>query len=57
MKSNDLPVRVLRSQPTRDRILAAARLIFARDGYERTTIRAVAAEAAINPAMVMRYFG
>ncbi len=50
-------VRPLRSQPTRDRILLAARKIFASDGYERTTIRAVATEAAINPAMVMRYYG
>lgn len=38
-------------------ILAAARERFAADGYERTTIRAVAADANIDPAMVMRYFG
>jgi AcrR family transcriptional regulator len=30
---------------------------FAADGYERTTIRAVAADAGIDPALVMRYFG
>ena len=47
----------LRSQPTRDRILEAARAIFGRDGYDRATIRAIAAEADINPAMVMRYYG
>ena len=35
----------------------AARERFARDGYERTTIRGVAADADIDPAMVMRYFG
>jgi len=49
--------RVLRSQPTRDRILASARHIFARQGYDRTTIRAIAARAKINPAMVIRYYG
>ncbi len=46
-----------RSGPTRQRILAAARRQFAADGYERTTIRTVAAEADIDPSMVMRYFG
>jgi AcrR family transcriptional regulator len=46
-----------RSAPTRQRILAAARRQFAADGYERTTIRTVAAEADIDPSMVMRYFG
>ena len=38
-------------------ILAAARERFAADGYERATIRAIAADAAIDPSMVMRYFG
>lgn len=47
----------LRSQPTRDRILAAASEIFAREGYEGATIRSIAAAADINPSMVMRYFG
>jgi AcrR family transcriptional regulator len=35
----------------------AARERFAADGYERATIRAIAADAEIDPAMVMRYFG
>src|ERR1700722_20700866 len=35
----------------------AARKIFAADGYEGATIRAIAAEAAINPSMVIRYYG
>jgi AcrR family transcriptional regulator len=47
----------LRSQPTRDRILATARAIFGEECYDRTTIRAVAAAANINPSMVMRYYG
>jgi AcrR family transcriptional regulator len=38
-------------------ILAAARERFATDGYERATIRAIAADAQIDPSMVMRYFG
>jgi AcrR family transcriptional regulator len=46
-----------RSDRTKAAILRAARDRFAADGYERTTIRAVAADAAIDPSMVMRYFG
>jgi AcrR family transcriptional regulator len=42
---------------TKAAILAAARERFAAEGYERTTIRAVAADVAIDPSMVMRYFG
>lgn len=42
---------------TKAGILEAARARFAEDGYERATIRAVAADAGIDPAMVMRYFG
>jgi len=45
-----------RSEPARAAILAAARQHFTRDGYERTTIRAVASEAGVDPAMVMRYY-
>ncbi len=46
-----------RSAQTRRRILEAARQRFAADGFERATIRAVAADAGIDAAMVMRYFG
>src|SRR2546425_1298453 len=42
---------------TKGRILAAARKRFAAYGYERATIRAIAADAGIDPALVMRYFG
>jgi AcrR family transcriptional regulator len=45
-----------RSEPTRRAILDAARAQFAARGYEGTTIRAVAAEAGVDPSMVMRYF-
>ncbi len=57
MEIHDLEKRPLRSQPTRDRILAAAKSVFGREGYDRATIRAIAGEAKINPAMVMRYYG
>jgi AcrR family transcriptional regulator len=46
-----------RSDRTRATILEAARRRFARVGYERATIRAIAADARIDPSMVMRYFG
>ncbi|CAM4000009.1 TetR/AcrR family transcriptional regulator [Kibdelosporangium persicum] len=46
-----------RSDATREAILNAARERFASDGYERATIRAIAADAGIDPAMVMRYYG
>ena len=46
-----------RSDGTRAAILRAARERFAADGYERATIRAIAADAAIDPSMVMRYYG
>jgi AcrR family transcriptional regulator len=46
-----------RSDATRSAILMAARERFAADGYERATIRAIAADAGIDPAMVMRYYG
>jgi AcrR family transcriptional regulator len=46
-----------RSDATKQNILTAARERFAADGYERATIRAIATQAGIDPAMVMRYFG
>lgn len=46
-----------KSERTRAAILAAARQRFAAAGYEKTTVRAIAGDASIDPAMVMRYFG
>jgi AcrR family transcriptional regulator len=46
-----------KSDRTRAAILVAARRRFAADGYERATIRAIAADAYIDPSMVIRYFG
>ena len=42
---------------TRAAILAAARARFGRDGYERTTLRAVARDVGVDPALVVRYSG
>ena len=42
---------------TRADILLAARRRFATEGYERTTLRAVAADVGVDAALVIRYFG
>jgi AcrR family transcriptional regulator len=42
---------------TRDRILTSARDLFARNGIDKTSIRAVAAGAGVDPALVHHYFG
>ena len=42
---------------TRADILSAARSRFAAEGYERTTLRAVAADVGVDAALVIRYFG
>jgi len=41
---------------TRDAILAAARQGFASRGYDATSVRAIATEAEVDPALVMHYF-
>lgn len=45
------------SQDTKAAILAAARERFGAAGFQAATIRAIAADAGIDPSMVMRYFG
>jgi AcrR family transcriptional regulator len=42
---------------TREKILAAARSNFAEAGYEGATIRGIAGEAGVDPALVLHYFG
>ena len=42
---------------TREAILAAARDLFARQGFDRTSIRAIAGEAQVDAALVHHYFG
>ncbi|WP_433512761.1 TetR family transcriptional regulator [Nonomuraea sp. CA-143628] len=49
--------RAERRRRTERRILDAARQLFADLGFERTTIRAVAKAAEVDPALVMQYFG
>jgi AcrR family transcriptional regulator len=46
-----------RSQAARDAVLSAARRAFAAHGFERTTVRAIAADAGVDPSMVIRYYG
>ncbi|WP_019204524.1 TetR family transcriptional regulator [Tsukamurella sp. 1534] len=45
------------SPDTRAEILAAARARFARGGLSGTTVRAIADEAGVDPALVHHYFG
>ncbi|BBY02575.1 TetR/AcrR family transcriptional regulator [Mycobacterium seoulense] len=45
------------SDETKAAILAAARERFGAVGFQGATIRAIAADAGIDPAMVMRYYG
>jgi AcrR family transcriptional regulator len=42
---------------TREKILAAARSHFSEAGYEGATIRGIASAAAVDPALVLHYFG
>jgi AcrR family transcriptional regulator len=42
---------------TREAILSAARRRFATRGYEATSLRAIATEAEVDPALVIHYFG
>ena len=46
-----------KSERTRSAILDAAQRLFAEHGYDGTTVRDIAAQASIDPAMVIRYFG
>lgn len=42
---------------SREAILQAARNLFGARGFERTSVRAIAAKSGLDGAMVMRYFG
>jgi AcrR family transcriptional regulator len=42
---------------TRGRILECARDLFARNGIDKTSIRAIAKDAGVDPALVHHYFG
>src|SRR6266704_4328400 len=45
------------AEETRAALLAAAQLRFARNGYEATNLRDIAADAGVNVALIPRYFG
>jgi AcrR family transcriptional regulator len=42
---------------TREDIAAAAAHLFAERGFDRTSLRAIAAEAGVDPALITHYFG
>lgn len=42
---------------TRERILGSARELFARNGFNRTSVRSVAAAAGVDSALVHHYYG
>jgi AcrR family transcriptional regulator len=42
---------------TRERILESARNLFARNGIDKTSIRAIAKDAGVDPALVHHYYG
>ena len=50
------PGRWRTGQQSRQRIIDAARERFMRDGYERATVRAIAADAGVDVAMVYYFF-
>jgi AcrR family transcriptional regulator len=45
------------NQDTRSSILEAARRTFAEKGYDKASIRAIAGDAGVDPALVHHYFG
>ena len=49
--------RPLGSPDARRAVLDAARKLFAESGFERTTMRGVAAQAGVDPALIYHYFG
>ena len=57
MASDDTDAPPRRSDATKAAILLAAREQFASSGYQGATIRAIASNAGVDPALVMRYFG
>jgi AcrR family transcriptional regulator len=52
-----MPAKARDGAATRSTILATARAQFGNHGFERTTIRSIASAAAVDPALVMHYFG
>lgn len=60
MSSNNIPLRPGRrpgKSDTRTQILESARRAFSQNGFARTTVRAIATEAQVDPALIHHYFG
>lgn len=55
--TNARPGRWRSGAESKQRILQAARKLFGRHGYGATTVRAIAAAAEVDPAMVFYFFG
>jgi AcrR family transcriptional regulator len=53
---NRRPGRRPGSADTRGEILAAARRVFAEKGFDKATVRGIAREASVDPALVHHYF-
>jgi AcrR family transcriptional regulator len=45
------------NQDTKQSILESARAVFAETGYDKASIRAIAAAAGVDPALIHHYFG
>ena len=52
-----LPIRHRNAASTREAILSAALTRFMLDGYDHAGLRAIAADAGVDPALICRYFG
>lgn len=46
-----------RSAAVKEKIRGVSQHLFARDGFDATGIRDIAAEAGVNPAIIIRHFG
>jgi AcrR family transcriptional regulator len=57
MAERSRPGRWRSGAESRQRILETARALFGQHGYAGTTVRAIAAEAGVDPAMVFYFFG
>ncbi|MBF4561162.1 TetR family transcriptional regulator [Microbacterium sp. VKM Ac-2870] len=57
MTRSDTPSPTEKGRRSRASILRAAAERFESDGFEKTTVRAIAKDAAIDAAMIIRYFG
>lgn len=51
------PGRPRNAAATRERIVAAARPLFAERGFQATTVHAIARSAQVSPNLITRYFG